>query len=125
MEEAMKLDLTLARKGFILIAVPLAFELIFVSVLLLLLRQAELETEREAHSKAIYSTSNSVARLFLECASMMILYGGTHSDVVKARYILLKGQIPRQLAELKMLVQGNLRQEQTFVKANAVADKIL
>ena len=49
----LNLQLKISHKGFILVLVPLVFELVFLIVLSVLLQQAEVEVQRQVRSKAI------------------------------------------------------------------------
>ncbi len=55
-------NLKIAHKGLILIAVPLLFELFFVVAMFSLLRQAQQEVKVEAHAKDVILTANQLMR---------------------------------------------------------------
>jgi signal transduction histidine kinase len=66
---SLKLNLNISQKGLLLVAVPLAFELFFVAVLVSLHQQAENEVKRELESKTIIEHANSLM--------VQIINGGT------------------------------------------------
>lgn len=105
----MRLNLKLSHKAFILIGVPLAFQLIFAFTLFLLLRQAEHEIYVEFNRRAIIAECNSLMRSFLE--SVQYVYAVQHSedtDVYLRKYEeVANQQIPMQFRTLKLLVQDS------------------
>ncbi len=65
------MKLTLFQKGIILVSIPLAFEILFVSALAFLNLQGEEEANRAFHSALISNCSNSLVRNIFEAASLM------------------------------------------------------
>jgi hypothetical protein len=61
----LNLNLKISHKGFILVLVPLVFELVFLIILSVLLQKAEEEVQRQVRSKAIISQANALSKLFL------------------------------------------------------------
>lgn len=104
----MRLNLKLSHKAFILIAVPLFFQLIFAATLFMLLREAEHEVYVEFNNRAIVAQCNNLMRSFLE--SIQYVHGVTHSNDKEAALYLRKyeditnNQIPMQFRTLKILV---------------------
>lgn len=108
----MRLNLKLSHKGLILVAVPLIFEVIFLATLTYLLRQAEIEVQRQVRSKAIISQANTLSKLFYDAGVAMGGYSITKSPLFSDRYDKIVRQIPQDLDELKNLVGDNARQQQ-------------
>lgn len=108
----MRLNLKLSHKGLILVAVPLIFEVIFLATLTYLLRQAEIEVQRQVRSKAIISQANTLSKLFYDAGVAMGGYSFTKSPLFSDRYDKIVRQIPQDLDELKNLVGENPRQQQ-------------
>jgi len=108
----MRLNLKLSHKGLILVSVPLIFELIFLATLTALLRQAEIEVQRQVRSKAIISQANTLSKLFYDAGVAMGGYSITKSPLFSDRYDKIVRQIPQDLNELKNLVGDNARQQQ-------------
>lgn len=107
----MRLNLKLSHKGLILVSVPLIFELIFLLTLTMLLRQAEIEVQRQIRSKAIISQANTLSKLFYDAGVAMGGYSITKSPLFSDRYDKIVRQIPQDLNELKSLVGDNPRQQ--------------
>lgn len=107
----MRLNLKLSHKGLILVSVPLLFELIFLLTLTMLLRQAEIEVQRQIRSKAIISQANTLSKLFYDAGVAMGGYSITKSPLFSDRYDKIVRQIPQDLQELKSLVGDNPRQQ--------------
>jgi PAS domain S-box-containing protein len=108
----LRLNLKLSHKGLILVSVPLIFELIFLATLTALLRQAEIEVQRQVRSKAIISQANTLSKLFYDAGVAMGGYSITKSPLFSDRYDKIVRQIPQDLNELKNLVGDNARQQQ-------------
>ena len=108
----MKLNLRLSHKGIILVAVPLIFEVVFLAALTFLLRQAEIEVQRQVRSKAIISQANTLSKLFYDAGVAMGGYSITKSPLFSDRYDKIVHQIPQDLDELKSLVGDNSRQQE-------------
>ncbi len=90
---------------------PLLFELIFLLTLTMLLRQAEIEVQRQIRSKAIISQANTLSKLFYDAGVAMGGYSITKSPLFSDRYDKIVRQIPQDLNELKSLVGDNPRQQ--------------
>ncbi len=67
-------DLPLKSKGLLLVSVPLLFELVFVTILLLQLHHAELETQRETAAKNMIILSQSVLSDMYQVAVLLMRY---------------------------------------------------
>lgn len=107
----MRLDFKLAKKGLLLVSVPLLFELLFVLTLIVLLQQERTAALHERHSKAIMVQTNSVVKLAYDSAVAMIFYALVKSDLFVARSDKVARQIPEELAQLKNLVDSDPNQQ--------------
>jgi PAS domain S-box-containing protein len=114
------LDLKISHKGFILVLVPLVFELIFLIVLSVLLQNAETEVQRQVRSKAIISQANALSKLFYDAGVAMGGYSITKSPLFSDRYDKIVRQIPSDLVELKALVGDNEKQQAILVRLQAI-----
>ncbi|MBX9690228.1 MAG: HAMP domain-containing histidine kinase [Candidatus Obscuribacterales bacterium] len=65
-------NLSLSQKGFILVAVPLVFEIVFVATLVLLLQQSQQEINRANRSKSISEHSAKLLLAHQEAAANLI-----------------------------------------------------
>lgn len=107
-----RVELKLAHKALILVAVPLVFELAFCAVLSYLLRQAEAETFRERHARAIVAESNSLLKNFMDAGIMLHLYRSLKSESFLKRQIEISEEIPRQFRSLKIMVADSPREKE-------------
>jgi len=57
---SMTISLTLKQKAFILVGLPLTFQILFISYLFHLLNETELEVKRQWHSRAIVDCCNGI-----------------------------------------------------------------
>jgi signal transduction histidine kinase len=104
---SMRFQPNLAQQAFILISVPLVFELIFVGSLSLLLYQADYQTKRETQAKLIIAQCGSLSRTCLRV-------GQEVSNLRKQDIVSIRHELERDLAraEEEIDVLGNLVYEQ-------------
>ena len=106
-----KKNLSISSKGFILILVPLVFQIGLLLVLTLQLQKAEAEVQNEIRSKAVISQANALSKLFYDVGVAMGGYSITKSPLFADRFEKIKRQIPLDLAELKRVVGENPGQQ--------------
>lgn len=116
-------SLTLGQKGLILVGVPLLFELLFVIMLGILLHQAERETERVAHSRAIITKTGTLSNLFIQSGGALASFSVHKSELHSRHYEVAVEQIPIEMAELKELCKDNPRQMENLRKIEVSVDK--
>jgi PAS domain S-box-containing protein len=110
----MRIDLTLAQKGLILVSIPLVFELIFVLTLAWMLHQADSELERSLRSKEIIQTTNDIAAHIVEATDSARSFDFRNDDSLQnTRFDDDIRAIRRDVVKLKELVRGNGEEEQT------------
>jgi len=106
-----KKSLSISSRGFILILVPLLFQIGLLFLLAVQLHNAEEEVNRQVRSKAIISQANALSKLFYDAGVAMGGYSITKSPLFSERYNKICRQIPIDLAELKKLVGDNPKQQ--------------
>lgn len=116
----LNLNLKISHKGFILVLVPLVFELVFLIFLGVLLQNAEVEVQRQVRSKAIISQANALSKLFYDAGVAMGGYSITKSPLFSDRYDKIVRQIPLDLVELSNLVGDNDKQQQILVRLKTI-----
>ena len=130
----MPTGLKIAHKGLILVAIPVVFELIFVSFLIVMLQQAESDLRKEIRSKEIIYTAGNFGRNVAEGATAIAAYSTTRSVFFKEKYRDSKVGMKKQLKNLKKLMKEADKQDQlkrleklelATSKGKAVLDKIL
>lgn len=107
-----RLNLKLSHQGFILVLIPLIFELIFLALLTALLGQAEIEVQKQIRSKAVIAQANTLSKLFYDAGVAVAGYSITRSPLFSDRYNKIVRQIPQDLHELKGIVGDNVHQQQ-------------
>ncbi len=103
----MWLNLKLSHKGLILVAVPLAFEFIFVCTLTTLLSQAENEIKREAHARQVIALTNGIMKNIL---GLFMAVGGTEmarSPMFTKQYESAVNELPGQFDHLIGMLQDD------------------
>ena len=83
---SVSLNLTLRRKGLLLISVLLLFELAFVGTLVVLLNQAEEESRREEHAKHIREKTEIMAQSVAQLGDDITKYVMTRDKSWLARF---------------------------------------
>jgi len=109
----MRLQLKLAHKGIILVAVPLILNLGFLAILTYLLHQAEIEVRTVVRSREIISEADNLYFSIEDSGMAMAGYSITKSQVFAQRYEKTSQDIPETIKKLRELVSDN--QEQTDV----------
>lgn len=118
-------QLKLAHKMLLLVVLPLSFELLFVSILAVLLRNAEIELHRETHSKAVISESNELVKNLYDTSSALVAYAVNPSQQVTAEYLKRVELLPLRLRTLELLVAGSERQKAAFAEVYASTNQTL
>ncbi|MBY0357204.1 MAG: CHASE3 domain-containing protein [Candidatus Obscuribacterales bacterium] len=119
----MKISLNLSHKALSLVAVPLLFELVFLTVLTGLLRQAEYEIWREHHAKAVISESNALLKNFLDSGFALYMYATSGADPFLLRYQELSEQIKSEIRTLKILIKDSPNPEQSLLRLEKVSKR--
>lgn len=105
----------LSRKSFILVAVPLAFELIFVLALAFLLTQYESQLDDERHARDVTSHLNQILRLLMAEGTNAVtakIANNPLAQVSKRR--VLDTRIKEETAETQRIVTGHPDEEAAF-----------
>lgn len=100
----MRMNLSIAQKGIILVLLPLLFELVFAAGLFVLEQRAEEIAAEEQRSKEIVSQINELIKLSYDSGSSAAMYGFTKSEILRERYHKLIKQVPGELKKLEDLV---------------------
>jgi signal transduction histidine kinase len=116
-------SLTLSQKALILVAVPLAFEFLFVGTLVVLLQRAESEARKEAHLKAVTGESYIILNNFIKSAMCIYLYKVSHIGAYKTQYEDMTAEIPVRLNSLKIMVQDSPAQEASLKEVLRITNK--
>lgn len=122
----MRLNLKLAHKALILIAIPLVCELLLVYQLSSMLREAELETRREQHAKEIVVCGSSLVSCLLGAAKALASLAFT-SDKKKSldRYHQAVDAVPDLFKRLKALTAGTDIDMRELDKLEDVSNRIM
>lgn len=119
------MQLKLTHKLLIIVFVPLTFEMAFVFVLSDLLHKAEVELNRETHSKAVIAESNELVKNIYDTSSALVAYAVSPSQQVTAEYLKRVELIPARLRSLELLVSGSHRQKAAFDEVYSATNKAL
>lgn len=119
------MQLKLTHKLLIIVVLPLMFELGFVFVLSELLHKAEVELNKETHSKAVIAESNELVKNIYDTSSALVAYAVSPSQQVTAEYLRRVELIPTRLRSLELLVSGTPRQKEAFDEVYGATNKAL
>lgn len=121
----MQLNLKISQRGFLLVSIPLVFELIFVFVLTQLISHAEAEMQREAHAKDVVRCIYKLQKDMLDCATAAISVNLTGDTISAQRFPLAYKWVQKDLDQLSGLIGQNPKQIARLTYARAVAERNL
>ena len=114
----------LARKILVLVAIPLAFQIIFVGVFAVLLHQTDEERLKEMHSREVTAQVNVIFnQLISAIISGMLCYGLDQRDN-KVRLLGERQAAKKAEMELQQLLKGNPEEERKAVEMRMLHDQI-
>jgi PAS domain S-box-containing protein len=109
-----KLSLNMQKKGLLLVAVPLMFELVFIGVLFWLKRQADEAASQASHSKAVIVETENCMRAAYDAAGAFVLFSVAKSQSFGDRYEQVVVGLPAQLSELKKEIGNDRIQQKNY-----------
>lgn len=101
----LKFDLKLSQKGLILVAIPLAFQIVFFIVLAGLIGAAEREESIAKRGERITSRIGNVSKYLIESEMALIGYCCRHNQLLLLAYENNDAQIPLVFEDLKKLTK--------------------
>jgi signal transduction histidine kinase len=119
----LSIQFKLAHKGLLLIAIPLAFEIAFIFYLTGLLKQADVQVERETKSSQIIVYTNNLMRYMVLAG----VSGGetsiTHKAEYRDRFELYSNKLSDEIPKLEALVHDDPAKEAILkqIKARSVS----
>ncbi|MCC6979657.1 MAG: HAMP domain-containing histidine kinase [Candidatus Melainabacteria bacterium] len=117
-----QLNLKISERGFLLVSIPLVFEIIFVTVLTSLITQAEAEMRREAHAKDVVRAVYKLQRDMLDCATAAGSYNLSKDTYSDQRFPLAQRWIKQDLKELDALVANSPGHAEKLQRVHRVAE---
>lgn len=99
----LKLNLNLSQKALILVALPLAFEILFVSTLAALLLQSRQIEFHQSNAKAAIAAAEDISKLSYDIGTNLMAYNVTKSAFYRERYSWSKQEISNKLHVLTLL----------------------
>jgi len=118
-------NLTLAQKGFLLVAVPLAFELACVGMLFSVWQESRLQAARQMHDREIVAVVNHVLQETIATANLCLLnnvFDDKHFSTLKDQNV---AEVQRRLAQLAELVKDDPAQKAYTNRAAVHLQKIV
>ncbi len=119
----MELKLNLGQKGLILVIVPVIFEITFVCILFVLLRQAEFEVWKETHSRAVIAECNDIWRLCYDSGMSIFAFSASKQAQLIEQHLQSESKLVAHLQTLKLLSAGHKKEEELFEKIDTYAQQ--
>lgn len=116
-------NLKLGHKALFLVAIPLLFQLIFVTALMFTLKRADHEIWRERHSKAVIQESNNLLRNFVDSGLVLYMFTITGRELFLEKYEDLNAKIPYQIDNLKILLRDSPNPASALERLRQVGNK--
>ncbi len=101
------MNLKITQMGFILVGIPLVFELVFVGILAYRMQQAEIEIKKQAATKEILFITGSLGILAGQAAANLAGYSRMPSRYFRTRYRASVKQWSERYAELEKLLAND------------------
>ncbi len=121
--QAVTTDLKLSHKAFLLVAIPVLFQIAFVIQLTSSLSDAEKEVTEEARSKSVIADVHKINLLFMEIATTASQYIGTRNLSIAKRIDVLGAELRSDLAQIKHSRASSKEQQQELGKIEEVITK--
>ncbi len=99
--------LSIGQKGLLIVAVPLAFQVVFVAIFLATVIDDLHKVEQEEHAKSVLTCLNNIRRYTEEGAISLARYKSTRDEADMAAYDALVENSPIELAKLKKVVKNH------------------
>jgi signal transduction histidine kinase len=119
------LDLSISRKGLLLVAVPLLFEFAFVASLLLMLQESERRILAQTRSKEMVATTSELNRSLLTAGYLLFLWKATHSSSFIQRYQASIDDSRKLCSRLSQVSSGDARREGHVARVIKLSDRII
>ncbi len=100
-------SLTIPQKAFLIVSLPLAFQIVFACTLFSMLNQAEVERQQEASVREYGQHLNSILKLLLERGTSTVIAHVSRSDVFWQRTRTLQQRLYVEEREITALSQNS------------------
>jgi signal transduction histidine kinase len=117
--------LKLSQKGLVLLSVPAIFQIIFVVILFLLLKQADYQRVRSENTKAIVTGATDLIRSFYEVFSAVGVYGISKNPEMGERIDNTLDDISLQFKTIRQLSLDRPQEKAVLDKAEVAAAKAI
>lgn len=119
------MNLKLAHKAYILVLVPLVFELIFILVLSKLLLDAETEARNAQQAQFVAAQASIIGSKFIAAGSALIAYSASKNDTFARRFAQLEIEIPNEFSLLGRLAHDDAERERLIGEIESTGSEAL
>ncbi|MBY0358362.1 MAG: HAMP domain-containing histidine kinase [Candidatus Obscuribacterales bacterium] len=119
------MTLKISQKGLILVAVPLLCEILFVSILIFLLNQAEHDAQRANRAKLVILQAQSFSKGFFDAGASLLAYTKTGSPLFAQRFEAICQRLPEELTTLETLTTSNNSQREALTRIRKLSTRCL
>jgi PAS domain S-box-containing protein len=125
----MRLNLSLFQKALILIAVPLAFQLVFVFILVTLRQQVEQEEMRQVHAREIYRHLDRMLRNVMDRSMESVIasisrVAGFEDKDAQSRLDLLTKSTHEESDAIKKFADSNPEEKKAFAECDDLQEQL-
>jgi len=121
----MQPNLKLTTKAFILVAVPLLFQVLFVTTLAWLLKGAEEEALRQSNSRQVISSAEQLTKCTQDCAVLIYIYKRTRSKSLLDRYDGSIEEMREQAKELRKAAVADAAEQEMAEKIGNLTEQVI
>lgn len=113
----------LGHKGLVLVSVPLIFQFGFLAVLVVQLKEAEAEIDKQVNARAVRRVVDKLSKNFLEADVALSGIDSTRSPIFEDRYNEELEAIPKELKELRALLPDTVQNKGLMEKLSSITDE--
>jgi PAS domain S-box-containing protein len=121
----MQANLKLTSKAFILVAVPLLFQVSFVAALAWLLKDAEQEARRQSDARQVISAAGQLTKCAQDCAVIIYMYKRTRSKSMVERYEAEVAQMREEVQELRNGAVSSEQEKQLAAQIGTLTEQVI
>jgi signal transduction histidine kinase len=120
-----KTNFSLLHKTFVPVGIAVAVQLIFLSVIFVLLKQAADELARAKHAQAVRDQGIGLIQDCYQAGTMLISFGATKSMAFDDRYQNLISAIPERVATLENLLSNQLQDRRVLERVKKLVNHLV
>lgn len=113
-------NISLRKKGMLLVLIPLAFEVLFISSIAFFVWEGDRQSADADREVALTRTSSKLSQTFIDSGFNLIILGMTKSKKAEREFDAQLASIPNQQAEIKKLLADNPKRLAAFEQSDSL-----